>query len=173
MVLQARIRTRLGRRDGYTNRTFNRLPRWPARVQTKNTQDLPFCILNAWIMVCGTVKRFTSGGDKGLKGKEVEYWAMSDQVALKHQAPHQTTWLVERNVALVRSTARRADAKVANESACNRSNIVLGLVTFEHGALVPINGHTPHQIFLGRHPNQSPPPRTGTMAISAPGAKTI
>lgn len=55
---------------------------------------------------------FTIDAETGMRGKEVDDLAMYSQIAMKHRALHQKTWLVERHNASIKSTLHRAEAKV-------------------------------------------------------------
>ena len=47
-----------------------------------------------------------------MKGKEVDDWAMYNQVTMKYKSPRQKAWLVERHNALIRSALHRSEAQV-------------------------------------------------------------
>ena len=111
----------------------------------------------AWVNVFGGMETLTLDGEIGMRGKDVDDWAMHNQIILKCKAPHQKAWLVERQNALIRAGLRRAEAQVIQESLCISFQTVLGLVTFMHNAIVCINNHTPYQALLGRQPSLLPP----------------
>ena len=102
------------------------------------------------------MQTLTLDGETGMRGKDVDDWAMYNQITLKYKAPHQKAWLVERHNALIRAALQRAEAQVIKESLCISFTTVLGLVTFMHNALVCINNHTPYQGLLGRQPSLLP-----------------
>ena len=98
-----------------------------------------------------------SDGETGMRGKQVDGWAMYNQIAMTHEAPHEKAWLVEMHNALVRSALQRAESQVIKEPLCVSCGIVTGLVTFMHKAFVPINAHTPYQALLGIRPHSVQP----------------
>ena len=53
--------------------------------------------------------------ETGVRSEEGDARAMYNQVALKHEAPHQNAWLVEPHNALIRSALQRAEAQVIKE----------------------------------------------------------
>ena len=133
--------------------------RWSAclKSQSKTTKDLLDGISLAWVNVFGGMQTLTLDGETGMRGKDVDDWAMYNQITLKYKAPHQKAWLVERHNALIRAALQRAECQVIKESLCISFSTVLGLVTFMHNALVCINNHTPYQALLGRQPHLLPP----------------
>ena len=133
--------------------------RWSACMvsQSKTIWDLLNCISNGWVGVFGNMLTLTLDGESGMKGKEVDDWAMYNQITMTYKSPRQKAWLVERHNALIRSALHRAETQVIKESLCVSFGIVLGFVTFMHNALVCINNHTPYQALLGRQPNLLPP----------------
>ena len=108
--------------------------RWSAcrRTPTTTIRGLLGCMSVSWINVFGGMKTSNIDGETGMKGKEVDDWCMCGQVAIKHKAPHQKAWLVERHDAPIRSTFQRAGSQVARKLLCVSSTSVLGLVTFMH-----------------------------------------
>ena len=58
----------------------------------------------------GHMEVLTLDGETGMRPKEVDDWAMSNQVAFEYKAPHQKTWPVEGHNALIRSALQRAEA---------------------------------------------------------------
>ena len=140
--------------------------RWSActMVRSKTTKDLLSAISSSWVSIFGNMQVLTLDGEIGMRGKDVDDWAMYNQVTLKYKAPHQKAWLVERHNALIRSALQRAETQVTKESLCVSFNVVLGLVTSMHNALVSINNYTPYQALLGRQPALLPPPPRGRIS---------
>ena len=133
--------------------------RWSAclKIASKSVKDLLDGISLAWVNVFGGMQTLTLDGEIGMRGKDVDDWAMYNQVTLKYKAPHQKAWLVERHNALIRAALQRAEAQVIKESRCISFTTVLGLVTFMRNAFVCINNRTPCQALLGRQPSLLPP----------------
>ena len=77
------------------------------RPQTKTTKDLLECMTLSWVNAFGAMKTLTLDGETGMRGKDVDDWAMYNQITLKYKAPHQKAWLVERHNALIRSALQR------------------------------------------------------------------
>ena len=111
----------------------------------------------AWINVFGDMKVWALDGETGMRSKEIDDWGMCSQVTLKYKAPCQNAWLVERQNAFTRTALQLAEAQVIKEPLCASFVTALGLVTFVHNALVPINDHTPFQALLGGQPILIPP----------------
>ena len=76
---------------------------------SRRTSDLLDCISGSWIDVFGPMKVLTLDGETGMRGKEVDDFAMYNQTTMKYKSPHQKAWLVERHNALIRSALHRAE----------------------------------------------------------------
>ena len=65
--------------------------RWPACVASpsKTIWDLLNCISNGWVSVFGNMQTLTLDGESGMKGKEVDAWAMCNQITMKCKSPRQ------------------------------------------------------------------------------------
>ena len=85
---------------------------------SKRTTDLLDCISGSWIDVFGNMKVLTLDGETGMKGKDVDDWAMYSQTTMRYKAPHQKAWLVERHNALIRNALQKAESQVIKESLC-------------------------------------------------------
>lgn len=92
-----------------------------------------------------------------MKSKEVDDWAMYNQMAMKYKSQRQRAWLLERHNAFIRGGLQHAESQVIKESLCVSFGIVLGLVVFMHNAFVYINDHTPYQAVSVRQPHILPP----------------
>ena len=95
--------------------------RWSACTvsPSRKTQDLLDCISGSWVDVFGNMKTLTLDQETGMRGKEVDDWAMYNQIAMKYKAPpHQKAWLVERHNALIRNALQKAETQVISESLC-------------------------------------------------------
>lgn len=73
-----------------------------ARTPSKTSKDLLDCISNARVNVFWGMNTLTLDGGSGVKGKEVDDWAMYNQITIKYNSPMQKAWLVERHNALIR-----------------------------------------------------------------------
>lgn len=120
--------------------------RWSActMAKFKSTTDLLDCISISWVTVIGSPEMLTLDGGSGMRAKEVDNWALYNQVTFKHKAPHQKLWLVARHNALIRSALQRVESQVIKESLVVSSVTVLGLVTFMQHSLTSINSHIPY-----------------------------
>ena len=105
----------------------------------------------------GDMQTLTLDGETGMNGKEVDDWAMYNQIPMKYKSPRQKAWLVERHNASIRFVLQRVATQVIKESLWVNFNTMFALVTFMHNALVCINQHIPYQALLGRQPNLVPP----------------
>lgn len=92
-----------------------------------------------------------------MRAKEVDDWAMYNQVTLKHKALHQTVWLVERHNALIRSALQSAESQAIKESSCASFIIAFVLVNFMHDVWACMGNRIPYQALFGRQPNLFPP----------------
>ena len=119
--------------------------RWSAcmRSQSKTTRELLGGISLAWVNVSGGMTTLVLDGEIGMRGEHVDDVTMYNQIALKHKAPHQKAWLVERHDALIRSALQRAESQVIKERLCISPTIVVCLVAFMHNALGRFNNNTP------------------------------
>lgn len=132
---------------------------WSACVLSlsKSTNDLLDCISNAWVHVFGKMGTFTLHTERDRKGKDIDDWAMCNQMTMKYKSPRKNALLVERHDALIRGGLQRAEAQVIKESLCVSFNRAFGLVAFMHNARVSINNQTPYQALLGRQQHFLPP----------------
>ena len=61
--------------------------------------------------IVGPPKTLTLDGESGMRGKDVDDWAIENQTTLKFKAPHQKAWLVERHDALIRTALQGAETQ--------------------------------------------------------------
>ena len=59
---------------------------------SKDTADFLECISKSWVTVFGDMTTLTLDGERGMRAKEVDDWAIYKQITLKFKAPHQKIW---------------------------------------------------------------------------------
>lgn len=106
-------------------------------------------------------------------GKEVDDWAMYNQISMKHEAPHQKASLVERHNVLIRPALQRAEAQCVKGSLCVSVGAVFGLVTFMHNPFTFINNHPSIRPYQAGSQAYYPRSRADTLAILMSEDRTI
>ena len=87
-------------------------------VKSNGTTDLLDCISNSWISIFGSMTILALDGENGMRAKEVDDWAMHNQVILRYKAPRQKVWFVERHNVLLRSIVQRVESQAFKQSLC-------------------------------------------------------
>ena len=68
-----------------------------------------------WIQIYGPPKVLTLDQERGMRGTDVDHWAIYNQITMNYKAPRQKAWLVERHNEILRVGLHRTETQILKE----------------------------------------------------------